>query len=905
MKLSLLYVGHTYHKKTQSASFLLDLVADNYERTEFYLDPHVRASYDGLDSLSGREFDVLVCWQIMPDISELRRRISWKRGIYFPMYDYFHGYMTIDRPIWYDYREFRIVNFCRKLHERLLSLGFDSKYIQYFPRPARQVNEWGDARSVFFWQRITRLNLPLLARVLKKFNLKRLHLHKALDPGESFTEIDGKDHECGNFFRRLKVDKSTWYGRREDMTAEMLKSAIYMAPRPYEGIGMSFLEAMANGRCVVAPDCPTMNEYIVNGKTGILYYWDDAAQKQNPPPVDVSESGIREIQHNALAFIRRGYRRWLVESGNILKWISEEPKPDLAKLATAAKAIGWVDSPIEEQPRPDAAQLERDVLVKEPSEAPRDEGVPDVTVVTVVFNAFKSGRGEQFRQCLDSVQAQTGVRLEHLVVDGASKDGTLEFLQTYRNRFIRMRILSKPDKGIYDAMNRGLALARGKYVIFLNSDDYYHDPLGMKESFMRLEKTFCDFSYAPIRVLREENDEPMDHPNSHPRVGKIFVNMEFSHQSVMIRRDAFIALHGFDLRYRSAADYDSVLRLILTGHRACCVPRSFVTFRMGGFSCVNMAKSQRETGTIFSRLYNKYAGASLTREDGLRIYLTGCFPLELKEQLFSYYVSAFGENMLAAETDDGGVPANLHDLIAFKHRLLPLKKGMSPASLVRCVLPAVARHPLWFVEFAFRYRRAIKMIGRKDAARMAFNEMGKRLYERRRRSSDARMLERAAAASGQAGAATAAPASIDLALPVHTNVTPSDFWNVYGTYEVEPWGVWAARDLLVKVRVPDGYVGNALAVGLTIGGYVFAESPRRLLGVTVNGVEMPVVELDHLEPRRHKVEIPADAVKSPLLNFRLSLDADFVPNELGHSTDTRRLGIAFGGLSVALMEEKK
>ncbi len=905
MKLSLLYVGHTYHKKTQSASFMLDLVADNYERTEFYLDPHVRASYDGLDSLSGREFDVLVCWQIMPDISELRRRISWKRGIYFPMYDYFHGYMTIDRPIWYDYREFRIVNFCRKLHEWLLSLGFDSKYIQYFPRPARQVNDGGDAQSVFFWQRITRLNLPLLARVLKKFNLKRLHLHKALDPGESFTEIDGKDHECGNFFRRLKVDKSTWYGRREDMTAEMLKSAIYMAPRPYEGIGMSFLEAMANGRCVVAPDCPTMNEYIVNGKTGILYYWDDAAQKQNPPPVDVSESGIREIQHNALAFIRRGYRRWLVESGNILKWISEEPKPDLAKLATAAKAIGWVDSPIEEQPRPDAAQLERDVLVKEPSEAPRDEGVPDVTVVTVVFNAFKSGRGEQFRQCLDSVQAQTGVRLEHLVVDGASKDGTLEFLQTYRNRFIRMRILSKPDKGIYDAMNRGLALARGKYVIFLNSDDYYHDPLGMKESFMRLEKTFCDFSYAPIRVLREENDEPMDHPNSHPRVGKIFVNMEFSHQSVMIRRDAFIALHGFDLRYRSAADYDSVLRLILTGHRACCVPRSFVTFRMGGFSCVNMAKSQRETGTIFSRLYNKYAGVSLTREDGLRIYLTGCFPLELKEQLFSYYVSAFGENMLAAETDDGGVPANLHDLIAFKHRLLPLKKGMSPASLVRCVLPAVARHPLWFVEFAFRYRRAIKLIGRKDAARMAFNEMGKRLYERRRRSSDARMLERAAAASGQAGAATAAPASIDLALPVHTNVTPSDFWNVYGTYEVEPWGVWAGKDMLVKVHVPEEYVGRRLLAGLVVGGYAFAESPRRLLGVTVNGVEMPVVELDHLEPRRHEVEIPADAVKSPLLNFRLSLDADFVPNELGHSTDTRRLGIAFGGLSVALMEEKK
>ena len=905
MKKSILYVGHTYHRKTRSASFLDELVSGEYEKTDFFLDPQVPDSYSGLDALSGREFDVLVCWQVMPDLSELRRRVKWGIGVFFPMYDYFQGCMTIDRPIWYDYRGFRIVNFCRKLHDKLTSLGFDSKYIQYFPQPAKNVDKWGDEHSVFFWQRITRLNLPLLAKVLKNFSLNRLHLHKAMDPGETFTEAPVGKGDDAKFFGSLKMKTSSWYRRKEDMTADMLDSAMYMAPRPYEGIGMSFLEAMANGRCVVAPDCPTMNEYIVDGETGILYHWDDAAQKQNPPAADVPGDGIRAIQHNALAFIRRGYRRWRAERFRILDWISSEPKPDRDKLAASAREMGWIDSAIEDQPRPNAAELEGDVVVKEPTDAPLDDGVPDVTVVTVVFNALKSGRGEQFRQCLDSVQAQTGVRLEHLVVDGASKDGTLEFLQSYRNRFIRMRILSKPDKGIYDAMNRGLALARGKYVIFLNSDDYYHDPLGMKESFMRLEKTFCDFSYAPIRVLREENDEPMDHPNSHPRVGKIFVNMEFSHQSVMIRRDAFIALHGFDLRYRSAADYDSVLRLILTGHRACCVPRSFVTFRMGGFSCVNMVKSQRETGTIFSRLYNKYAGASLTREDGLRIYLTGCFPLELKEQLFSYYVSAFGENMLAAETDDDGVPANLHNLIAFKHRLLPLKKGMSPSSLARCALPAVARHPLWFVEFAFRYRRAIKLIGRKDAARMAFNEMGKRLYERRRRSSDARMLERAAAASDQAGAAPAAPASIDLALPVHTNVAPSDFWNVYGTYEVEPWGVWAGKDMLVKVHVPEEYVGRRLSAGLVVGGYAFAESPRRLLGVTVNGVEMPAVELDHLEPRRHEVEIPADAVKSPLLNFRLSLDADFVPNELGHSTDTRRLGIAFGGLSVALVEERK
>lgn len=550
-----------------------------------------------------------------------------------------------------------------------------------------------------------------------------------------------------------------------------------------------------------------------------------------------------------------------------------------------------------------AEDLSRLVLDKPASSS--SDGNCDVTVVTVVFNAVKGGRGKMFCQCLDSVQSQRGVAVEHLIVDGASEDGTVDMVRGYDNRNVGIRLLSFHDSGIYDAMNRGIALARGKYVVFLNSDDFYHDASGLADAFARLERTGRDFSFAPARVLRAEDGKPMDHPNSHPRAGRIFVNMEFSHQSVVARREALLAVGGFDLRYRSAADYDLILRLILTGHRACCVPRSFVTFRMGGFSCVNMAKSQRETGTIFSRLYNKYAGASLTPDDGMRIYLTGCFPLELKERLFSYYVASFGAGMLAAETDDDGVPPSLHDLIAFKHRLLPLKKGMSPVSLARCAIPAVTRHPLWFAEFAVRYRRAAKLSGRRDAARTAFNEMGRRLFERRRRSSDARMLERAAAASGQAGAAPASPASIDLALPVHTNIAPSDFWNVYGAYEVEPWGVWAGKDMLVKVHVPDEYVGCRLSAGLVVGGYAFAESPRRLLGVTVNGVEMPAVELDHLEPRRHEVEIPAGAVKSSLLNFRLSLDADFVPNELGHSTDTRRLGIAFGGLSVALMEEKK
>ena len=546
---------------------------------------------------------------------------------------------------------------------------------------------------------------------------------------------------------------------------------------------------------------------------------------------------------------------------------------------------------------------------REPTVLAADGIEPDVTVVTVVLNVLKEGRREKFRQCLASVQAQRDVHVEHLIVDGASDDGTLDFVRSYSSgdSVSGLRVLSRPDKGIYDAMNQGLEQARGKYVIFLNSDDYYHDPLGLSRSFQALERTSCDFSYAPIRVLRESDDRPVDHPNCHPRAGRIFINMEFSHQSVMFRKTALLDIGGFDLKYRSAADYDSLLRLILTGYRACCIPCSFVTFRMGGYSSVNQEVSQREAGTVFATLYNRYVGAGLTEEAGCRLLLSAYLPCELKERLFPYYVRSFGEGMLAAETDDDAqIPVQLHGLIAFKHRLLPLKKGMGGLTLLCHVLPEVSRHPIWFMEFAVRYRRAVRRIGRRDAAREAFNMMGRRLLAHRRQTLDERVFRRAAAVqiSSRVAAAVDVATVGDQALPVHTHVVPSDFWNVYGIYGDEPWGAWADKRMLVKVRVPDDYVGHGLTAALYVGGYIYSGSPKRILRVNVNDEPITTLTLDHIEPRRYEVSVPSRAVGTPFIHFKLELDADFVPAELGHSTDVRRLGITFGGLAVSLGERR-
>ena len=89
---------------------------------------------------------------------------------------------------------------------------------------------------------------------------------------------------------------------------------IYIAPRFQEGIGMSFLEAMAMGRCVIAVNEPTMNEYIKPGKTGFLYNLDTVQ--------DLTVGNIRSVQKRTLAFISKGYTKWNKKKNSILKWIS-------------------------------------------------------------------------------------------------------------------------------------------------------------------------------------------------------------------------------------------------------------------------------------------------------------------------------------------------------------------------------------------------------------------------------------------------------------------------------------------------------------------------------------------------------------------------------------------------------
>ena len=275
---------------------------------------------------------------------------------------------------------------------------------------------------------------------------------------------------------------------------------------------------------------------------------------------------------------------------------------------------------------PSLEAFQSDIFHKEASETVIHT-VPIVTVVTVCFNPLRAGRQKLFAQNLDSVQNQTGVVLEHLIIDGASTDGTLDFLKAYDNKYHNIRILSKADSSVYEAMNRGIALARGKYVIFLNSDDYYHRSDGLALSVKALEKSNCSFTFAP--VLPKGPHTRFTHYH-HPqrRLHKIFVTCVIPHPSMLFRRTALMEIGGYNQTYRIAADYDMTLRLIAAGHKGYFVNHSFATFVMGGISTQDKNKEPefKEKTRLIRNAHREAFGKELSEQESEFLVTKGWYP---------------------------------------------------------------------------------------------------------------------------------------------------------------------------------------------------------------------------------------------------------------------------------------
>lgn len=302
----ILYIDHEFHKKTKSNLFLVDLLRERYIVDYITFNPETN-KYDCDRSIFNKEYDSLILFQVIVDMVRLKKIFHYSNLIFVPMYD---GVYEFPDSFWINYKECNIINFSKNLHEKLQGMGLSTNYIQFFPKPMKYVE--GKENQVYFWQRTPNITLDLILRLLENYDIEKIHIHAVLDSGNCFSKPFKEVEE------KYQIDYSSWYDSKEDMISDQENYAFYIAPREYEGIGMSFLEAMAMGKVVIAPNSPTMNEYIESEENGFLYDLKDIKP--------LKKVNIRQIQRNTYEYMCEGYKEWQESKYDILRWVLEKPQ---------------------------------------------------------------------------------------------------------------------------------------------------------------------------------------------------------------------------------------------------------------------------------------------------------------------------------------------------------------------------------------------------------------------------------------------------------------------------------------------------------------------------------------------------------------------------------------------------
>ena len=203
-----------------------------------------------------------------------------------------------------------------------------------------------------------------------------------------------------------------------------------------------------------------------------------------------------------------------------------------------------------------------------------------VSVITVCFNSAAT-----IASTLDSVDNQTWPDIEHWVIDGASRDRTLAIVDAHSRPW--RYVLSEKDNGIYDAMNKGVRLATGDVVVFLNADDFYKDAGVVARVVGLMQDEQLDALYGDVEFFRPDrrNEVARRYNSGRFTVSRLAWGWMPAHPALFMRRSLFERYGGFQTDYRIAADFEFIARVFKNRdlrHRH--LPETLVRMQLGGVS---------------------------------------------------------------------------------------------------------------------------------------------------------------------------------------------------------------------------------------------------------------------------------------------------------------------------------
>ena len=573
MRIALL--SHSYHQVTGSADFLAEILKKLGVVETFFDETWAGRQADWVANFEPRNFDCITILQAHECFQYVNA--DHPNIVFVPMYD---------AMIWqgeFYWREIfncaKVLCFSSALHQEVSVRHPEPAYFQYYPdpRPYPKAQAYGAPRG-YYWRRTNEIDDRCIEGLTKGFAFEHFTLHDVPDPGGSL-----KNESDGPFVETAHRAVTGWHSSEETYLNHLSTHNIYFAPRLREGIGFGFLKAMAMGLCVVAPNTATHNEYIAQGCTGILY------QPDNPHAVDLRR--YREMGTRARDSIERGRRRWDARSDQVLEFFAV-PRSACQRRHFAVDY--WIDAS-----RGTAPSCHRG----------GGERFPTVAVVTVCLNARND-----IEKTIRAITAQDYPGLEYLIFDGGSTDGTVDVIRQYEDALTFWT--SRPDGGVYPAMQQSLDQVKSEWVFFMNAGDFFVSADSLRRLFAAAPersqvvyghhlyrhasgvdelRLASDFGWMWSRLQEGEFD--VEYPVGFP-----------AHQATAVRTQLLRKLK-FDGLFRIAADHDLLWRAWRHGAKFFHADEIVSVYVGGGFSARQFERCKQEWCVIALR-YGPWRGAA-------------------------------------------------------------------------------------------------------------------------------------------------------------------------------------------------------------------------------------------------------------------------------------------------------
>ena len=225
-----------------------------------------------------------------------------------------------------------------------------------------------------------------------------------------------------------------------------------------------------------------------------------------------------------------------------------------------------------------------------------------ISIITITYNSAKT-----LQRALKSVEGQTYADIEHVLVDGASTDGTRELIEAYAKKHKNVRFVSESDEGIYNALNKGIRMATGDVIGFLHSDDVLFAPDSIEHIAAAFEKEQADVVYGDLQYCHGNRVVRHWQSNSFNPCSLKYGWMP-PHPTVYVRHKVYEEVGPYDEWFRISADYDMMLRIFCAGYKSQYIPEVIVSMEIGGASNKNTKARLSKTQEDYIVLKKNHVG---------------------------------------------------------------------------------------------------------------------------------------------------------------------------------------------------------------------------------------------------------------------------------------------------------